>query len=167
MKAYMTNGTLDFLQKIIETHTGITFYLMTNSSGALAYYEEKKKKIFSSGRTYEILKNEGIMIQEGYIVMQTIPVTDDDQAVFEDRIKNNLLDKMPGLQAFRFLKPEKGNKYVILSQWKSVKDYDKWKQSHRFELAQQILSNKKPAYHGDIPFTTAYFIHQDEENKKS
>ncbi|WP_156288813.1 antibiotic biosynthesis monooxygenase family protein [Oceanobacillus salinisoli] len=165
MKAYMTNGTLDFLMKLQDKHPAINFFFMTNNGGALAYYEESEKQIFGAGRTYEVIKKSGELIQKGYVVMNTIAVMDDDHAVFEDRIKNNLLDKIEGVQAFRFLKPIKSNKYVVLTHWNSIADYEKWKESDRYKEAHQVLSVKLPAYYNDMPFTTTYFMHEEDTEK--
>ncbi|WP_085992781.1 antibiotic biosynthesis monooxygenase family protein [Oceanobacillus senegalensis] len=168
MHAHMTNGTLDFLKKLTESHPQMTFYFMTGSGGALAYYEDRNKKsIFSSGRSYEVLKEAGDLIQEGYVIMSTIPITEENQAAYEDRIKSNLQQVLPGSNAFRFLRPTKGNKYVVLIHWNTVSAYEIWKRSDNYDKTLQILASKKSAYHGDIPFTTSYHMHKDEAEKSS
>ncbi|MEK4801373.1 antibiotic biosynthesis monooxygenase family protein [Oceanobacillus sp. FSL K6-0118] len=162
MKAHMTNGTLDFLLKLEEKHPNISFHFMTSNSGALAYYENSDKKVFSAGRTYEIVKQSGNFIKKAYIVMNTITVYEEDQNVFEDRIKNRLVNKIDDCHAYRFLKPVKGNKFVILTVWKSVENYNNWKKSQRFQDAQKILHAETPAYPSDLPFTTSYFLYEKE-----
>lgn len=163
MRAYMTNGTLDFLMKLEEKHPKIAFYFMTSGGGALAYYEHEKKKVFSAGRAFEILNQSGDFIKKGFVVMNTITVYKEDQVVFEDRINHQYIPKLQGHHAFRFLKPVKGNEYVILTVWKTSNTYDIWKKSNLYEEADQIMKAKLPAYHSHRPFTTTYYLYNKEE----
>ncbi|MBY7143053.1 antibiotic biosynthesis monooxygenase [Virgibacillus sp. NKC19-3] len=167
MKAFMTIGTVDFLQKIAAKHEEIHIYFMNSKEGTLAYYEDESKNIFSSGKAYEIIIGSGYMEEKGYVVMNNIPVTDDGKAIFEDRFKNrqNVADKMPGFQAFRFLRPMKGNTYVVLTQWKSEKDFENWKNSEAFKKAHQGQASKPPAYFPNKPFITTYHMHEPEEDE--
>lgn len=165
MKAYMTNGTSEFLKKLKDKHPKITFYLMTSSTGSLAYYEGEKKKVFSAGREYEALIQTGELQEEGYVVMNNIPVTDDGRAPFEDRFKNrkNAVEDMPGFQAFRLLRPKKGNTYVVMTQWRSKSDFEYWKESDQFKQAHKDQATKPPAYFADRPFVTSYTMLVEEE----
>ncbi|RLL45024.1 antibiotic biosynthesis monooxygenase [Oceanobacillus piezotolerans] len=165
MKAYMTKGTVDFLVKLSKKHA-LDIYIMNNNEGGLAYYEDAKKSIFTTGKDYEIITQNGEMQAEGFVVMNNIPVTDDARAVFEDRFKarRSDVDSMPGFQAFRFLRPLKGNHYVVLTQWNSASDFDNWKNSETFQKAHQNQEVKKPAYYADRPFTTSYQMYVEEEN---
>ena len=167
MKAFMTNGTAEFLKKLRDKHSDIDFYLMTSPSGSLAYYEGDHKNVFSAGREYEALIQTGELHEEGYVVMNNIPVTDDGRAPFEDRFKNrkNAVDNMPGFQAFRFLRPKKGNTYVVLTQWRSVSDFENWKESEQFKKAHKDQAAKPPAYFADRPFITAYQMLEEEESE--
>ncbi|WP_449354101.1 antibiotic biosynthesis monooxygenase family protein [Virgibacillus natechei] len=165
MKAYMTIGTTDFLQKIAAKHQDIHFHLMNSNEGSLAYYEDESKNIFSSGKGYEIVIQNGHIEEEGYVVMNNIPVTEDGGSSFEERFKNrqNATDKMPGFQAFRFLRPLKGNTYVVLTQWRSEEDFENWKNSDAFKKAHQGQGTKPPAYFPDKPFITTYHMHDSEK----
>ncbi|MFD1850019.1 antibiotic biosynthesis monooxygenase family protein [Oceanobacillus bengalensis] len=165
MKAYMTNGTLDFLIKIKRKHA-LKLFLMKNNEGGLAYYEDNKKRIFSAGRGYEVVTQNGEIQEDGYVVMNNIPVTDDARAVFEDRFKKrrNDVESMPGFQAFRFLRPLKGNNYVVFTQWKSVRDFENWKNSSTFQKAHQDTATKNPAYYADRPFTKTFQMYVEEES---
>ncbi|PAV29280.1 antibiotic biosynthesis monooxygenase [Virgibacillus profundi] len=160
MKAYMTNGTVDFLEKLDEKYTDINFHLMTSNSGALAYYENDEKNVFSSGRAYEIIIRKGTIQEVGYVIMNNIPVTGDGRVPFEDRFKQrqNEVDMMPGFQAFRLLKPLKGNTYVVFTQWASVADFENWKNSDQFKKSHKGQTTKPPAYAADKPFITEYHM---------
>ncbi len=160
----MTNGTADFLKKLEEKHTDKQLWIMSSNSGSLAYYEDEKKSIFASGREYDILIHKGNLQEEGYVVMNNIPVTEEGQPVFEDRFKKRKheVDMMPGFQAFRLLKPKKGNTYVVFTQWKSVQDFENWKNSDQFKQSHKGQSTKPPAYFADRPFLTTYHMLSDE-----
>ncbi|WP_404458719.1 antibiotic biosynthesis monooxygenase family protein [Oceanobacillus kapialis] len=165
MNAYMTNGTIDFLLKLEEKHKDIDFYFMTSNSGALAYYEGNGKSIFNAGRDYDILLEKGAISEDGYVVMNNIPVVEDGQATFEKRFMQgeNNIDMMPGFHAYRFLKPLNGNTYVVFTQWRSAQDFENWKNSEHFKQSHKGQSTKPPAYYADKPFTTAYHMF-DKDN---
>ncbi|MFC4559169.1 antibiotic biosynthesis monooxygenase family protein [Virgibacillus kekensis] len=167
MNAYMTNGTFDFLKKIDDEHPEVDFYYMSGENSTLVYYESDGKSVFSSGRGYELVINNGDMKQSGYVVMNNIPVTDDGAPVFEDRFKKRQqnVDTMPGFQAFRLLRPKKGNTYVVLTQWASEKDFENWKNSDQFSKAHKDGGTKPPAYFADRPFVTTYRMVNPEDLK--
>lgn len=166
MKAFMTNGTLDVLKSIAKKHPDIDFYCMNSDTSSLAYYEDKVKNVFSTGRAYEVLITKGNIQEEGYIVMNNIPVTDEGQPIFEDRFKQRQdeVDSMPGFQAFRLLRPLEGNTYVVFTQWASEQDFTNWKNSDQFKESHKGQATKPPAYFADRPFITSYhMIDQEEE----
>lgn len=160
MEAYMTNGTLELIKKIIDEHPDIDFYLMDSGNSVLAYYENKNENVFASGRGYEVLLNNGTMKKKGFVVMNNIAVTEDGQAVFEDRFKqrSSTIASTPGFQAFRLLRPQEGNTYVVLTQWATIEDFDNWKNSDAFKKQHQHGGGetKPPAYFANKPFITSY-----------
>lgn len=157
----MTNGTLSFLIKLEEQHPEIDFYLMNSNTGSLAYYENKEKNVFSSGREYDVLVQSGDIQKKGHVVMNNIPVTDDDRPVFEDRFKQQqkAVDDAPGFLAFRLLRQKKGNKYVIFTQWATANDFENWKNSDQFAKAHKQQATKPAAYFPNKPFITTYHMH--------
>lgn len=165
MNAYMTIGTYDFLAKLQEKHPKIPFYFMAGSSGTLAYYEGSHKNIFAAGRAYEILETSGDIKEKGFVVMNNIPVTDEGTAMFEERFKQRQseLDKTAGFQAFRLLRPKKGNTYVAVTQWVSETDFDNWKNSDAFKKQHQAGPAKPPAFFADKPFITSYLMINAED----
>ncbi|AXI08734.1 antibiotic biosynthesis monooxygenase [Oceanobacillus zhaokaii] len=165
MKAFMTIGTIDFLLKLEGKYRDIQFYFMTNSENGAAYYENSSKNVFSAGREYEVVIETGKLKKEGFIVMNNIPVQEEEQPAFEYRFKNrkNAVDAMPGFEAFRLLRPVKGNTYVVLTQWHSSKDFDNWKNSEQFKQAHKNQSTKPAAYFPERPFVTAYQMYAEDE----
>ncbi|SES70056.1 Heme-degrading monooxygenase HmoA [Oceanobacillus limi] len=165
MKAYMTNGTGDFLEKLAKKHPQQTIHIMSSGAGSLAYYEGTNKELFVAGRTYEVLVEKGNIQEEGFVAMNNIPVTEEGRPVFEDRFKNRKheVDNMEGFQAFRLLRPVSGNTYVVLTQWKSEVDYDHWKNSGSFKKSHSESPTKPPAYFADRPFLTTYYMKKEDE----
>ena len=166
MKAYMTNGTVEFLLKLRKKNPEINLHLMHNSEGGIAYYENHEKKLFQSGREYEILMQTGDNLEEGFVVMNNIPVSDESKPGFEYRFKNrtNSVEGMPGFQAFRLLRPTKSNTYVVFTQWESAKDFENWKESEQFKEAHKNQSSKKPANFLERPFLTICNMYTEEED---
>lgn len=166
MKAYMTNGTIDFLQSIDKKHPEANLHLMTNSEGGIAYYEDNDTKLFSSGRNYEVILQTGEILEEGYVVMNNIPVADDSKPVFEHRFKNssNSVVDMPGFQAFRLLRPLQNNTYVVFTQWRSSADFDNWKDSDQFKSAHKNkTATKQPAHFSERPFLTTCTMFKEDK----
>ncbi|WP_067729785.1 antibiotic biosynthesis monooxygenase family protein [Oceanobacillus damuensis] len=167
MKAYMTSGTIDYLKGIDQEYPDLHLYLMTNSEGGIAYYENSEKKIFNAGRVFEVVMQTGEIQEEGYVVMNNIPVSDESKPGFEHRFKNrrNTVETMPGFQAFRLLKPLQGNTYVVFTQWGSVADFDNWKDSEQFKEAHKNQQAKQPAYTNERPFLTTCNMYIEDEDE--
>lgn len=170
MKAFMTGGTLDFLVKLAEKHKQLHFHLMINASSTLAYYEADGKSVFGAGRSYSILFESGSIQEEGYVVMNHIPLTEEGKPVFVDRFRQRQdnINAMPGFQAFRLLEPLKGNTYVIVTQWASKGHFENWRDSDEFTKSHHNSAVKPPAYFAKRPFVSTYKMVDEEEleNKK-
>lgn len=165
MWAFMTSGTYSFLKQIEEKEDQLNFYFMEGGTHVLAYYEsEQKKSVFAAGRSYEILFQTGHLSESGYVVMNNIPVTDDNRALFEDRFRNRSkkIEVMPGFVAFRLLKPLKDSTYIVLTQWERKKDYELWTESEQFKQAHDNKM-RKPAYFGNRPFLHTYYLIEEED----
>lgn len=162
MEAYMTNGTLSFLTKLAEKHPKIHFYFMENNSSTLVYYEGTKKRIFTAGRQFRAIDYRGDISESGFVMMEHIPVAPDSKPIFENsfsKVKQNITDSN-GFQALRFLKPRKGNIYIILVQWVQQSDFEEWVDQ------RPEMTVKSPAYFADKRFTTNYhMVEEDEENE--
>src|SRR5690625_7085312 len=92
MYAHMTTGTLSFLQKIVSKHALSNYFFMQQGLNTSIYYESNRKKtIFSSGRSYDILFSKGEFIDKGYITLDNIPVTDDSVKILEDQFIDNII----------------------------------------------------------------------------
>ncbi|MBS3680516.1 antibiotic biosynthesis monooxygenase [Ornithinibacillus massiliensis] len=156
MKAYLTNGTIDFLIKFAKKYPAIHFHFMNGPSNDIAYYEGTDQQIFQAGREYDVIVQSGDIMETGYVVLNNIPVIDEGRPLFEDNFKKRQkeVDSQPGFQAFRLLKPMSGNTYIVFTQWDSAQSYERWKNSEAFKKAH--AETKPPAYFADRPFVTTY-----------
>lgn len=168
MYAHMTTGTLSFLQKIVSKHALSNYFFMQQGLNTSIYYESNRKKtIFSSGRSYDILFSKGEFIDKGYITLDNIPVTEDSVKTFEAQFKDNNLPafSMPGFVAYRLLKPLKGNMYTILYAWESEMYYKYWKESEEYKRFLAQTETRLPAYFADRPFTQTFTIVEEDDYK--
>jgi heme-degrading monooxygenase HmoA len=166
MKAFMTNGTLDYLVKLTEKHNKLDFHLMINAASTLAYYEaSSKRSVFGAGREYVILLESGKILVDGYVVMNNIPLTEEGKPLFMDRFRQrqDVVNTIPGFQAFRLLKPTKGNTYVIFTQWASEACFEQWKESDEFATSHDNITVKPPAYFAKRPFVSKYRMVDEED----
>lgn len=165
MKAFMSRGTINFLETLEKKNTDIDFYLISSNDGGIAYYENSSKNIFSAGQAFEVLKAVGELSKEGYVVMNHLPVSEDSSSAFEYRMKqsNSGIEEMDGFQAWRFLRQEKTSKYVVLTQWKSIADFESWKNSEQFKKAHDSQKAKQPSYFMERPFViTGHMLEKEE-----
>lgn len=165
MKVFMTNGTLKFLKQLIDQHPKVTFFFMSNKQNTVAYYENSKKGIFAAGREYTAVLKKGSLLESGYVVINNIPIPGESQPIFEDHFKTTLrnLQHVEGCQAFRLLKPKRGDMYAVFTQWRSINDYEKWINSEEFTRVNRQISIKQPAYFGSRSFTNTYSMVLDED----
>ncbi|MBY0121115.1 antibiotic biosynthesis monooxygenase [Bacillus sp. S/N-304-OC-R1] len=166
MNIYMTSGTYDFLKRIKEKHSKETMLLMQNNEGAVLIHETLRKTVFSAPRSYDILKSEGLLENSGFLVLNHIPVMDDDKPVFEYRFKNDqsLINKQPGLLALRVLRPIKSNTYVILTLWKNEKLYLDWENTPSYQSLLQGAksSSAQPQIFTGASYTSKYYIPSED-----
>jgi|SRR5699024_6884735 len=166
MWAFMTTGTAHFLKKIADSHPKIDFFFMQRAASALVYYEDKRKKgVFVSGRSFEILSQHGNLSKKGFVVLDSIPVMEDGMAVFEDQTKKRLpiVVKQNGLVATRFLKQRKSNHYVILTHWKTEKHYMDWQKSDLYNQMDFANAARLPAYFAERPYSASYFMMEEDD----
>ncbi|KGX92620.1 hypothetical protein N781_14940 [Pontibacillus halophilus JSM 076056 = DSM 19796] len=162
MNVYMTKGTTDYLSKL-QANASESIWLMQNEDGALAYYEGDNNP-FQEPLTYEVVDHVNELKQEGYVVLNNIPVTDEGRPIFEDRFKNRAgaIEDTPGFQAIRILRPTGGDQtYVVFTQWKDELSFLDWKESQAFQKAHRNngpQSKEKPSYIAGPSYLTKYHM---------
>lgn len=153
MKIYMTTGTHDFLKTIKDEHPGEAMVLMQGEDGLLIH-ESEGDSVFSSPRTYDILDSSGELTEEGFVVCNNIPVTDEGRPLFEYRFTNRagLVEEVEGFISIRVLRPQSSDTYVIMTQWKDEKSFLGWQESNQYKKAhakrgtESGIDNKKDIF---------------------
>src|SRR5699024_6059366 len=115
--------------------------------------------------TYEMITRRGELHEKGFVSIETIPVSDDHQDIFEQRAEKMLetLQLAPGLRAIRFLKQHKKATFVILLQWRSEQDYRDWEKSPFYDRTNFVQQARLPAYFIERPFRVTYHMLDEEE----
>ncbi|WLV25513.1 antibiotic biosynthesis monooxygenase [Aciduricibacillus chroicocephali] len=165
MNSYMTNGTESYLKSLMVKHPELNFILMEEADTAVLYYEAENEEIFESGRSYEHVITSGELVQRGYVVINNIPVTEEGRPMFEERFRQRQqqVEKTPGFQAFRLLRPISGNTYAAFTQWQSKQDFENWTESAEFKQAHANRPPKPPAYYADRPYIKKYTVITQEK----
>lgn len=168
MWASFTSGTYPFLKQLAERHKKETFYFMRQANRTLAYYEHKRRRsIFVSGKTYQIIDRFGQLDKKGYVTMEHIPLTDDGVRIFEERVRQlfPILVKRTGVVAMRFLKQRKKHEYVLLTLWEKKRYKELWESSpfYKEENIQQFA--QLSAYFLERPFTNDYYMVDEEDEE--
>ncbi|MCQ6273408.1 antibiotic biosynthesis monooxygenase [Bacillus sp. V3B] len=141
MKMFFTNGTREYLKKIVEEHEDETLVLMQNEHASLLIHETVGDSLFKEPRKYEVVDASGQLTDVGFAVFNHIPVTDEGRPLFEYRFKNrdDLIEKQPGFIAIRVLRPLSSDTYIIFTLWENESSFKNWQTSNSFE---QVYSNK-------------------------
>ncbi|WP_312096360.1 hypothetical protein [Niallia sp.] len=132
MNIYLTSGTYDYLWKKYEDEfSKETLLLMQdiNSDRAILLHESQAPSFFKEPRSYDVLFTHGMLENKGFITMNHIPVSEENKPVFEHNMSKFFASNtITNLQATRFLRPRKGDTYIIFCLWEEKANYIKWKQ---------------------------------------
>jgi hypothetical protein len=165
-KFYITNGTFDFMKKFYyknkEKHN-LFLLLDGQKQDVTLFHESNQKTVFGNPRKYEVLQELGDFIQSGVIMIKHITVEKEDQAYFESRFESyvNQASLLRGLVSYRFLRPEKGIDYIVLTAWTKEIYAEMW------EIPSEFFIPSSQVLHGDffaVPtYTKKYWAPSDEE----
>lgn len=151
MNIYMTTGTYEFLKTKKDKHGQERMFLMQNPENSLLLHETNGKTVFNSPRKFEVIDSRGEILEDGFVVMNNIPVTEEGRPVFEYRFKNRagMVEREPGFIAIRVLRPLNSDTYVIFTEWESQIAFKNWQASSSFQQAHKnpgadhVDTNKK------------------------
>lgn len=173
MNFYITSGTYDFLEKLLNKYNDEKMVLMQNAQNSLLVHETTKKSVFGSPRKYEVIDGKGDLPDAGFIVFHNIPISDEGKPVFEYSFQNkkHLIERSPGINGIRLLRPKKGDTYIILTMWKDEKYYNNWKKTEDYKAVIAIQSSDNPLSSNNIfngaPYETKYTIPNDSTQNAS
>ncbi|MDQ0174777.1 antibiotic biosynthesis monooxygenase family protein [Bacillus chungangensis] len=171
MNMYMTTGTYAFLKKMQEKHPHQCLVLLENPSEALLLHETSQKTIFQQPRKYEIIDAKGKIDCLEYVVFNHIPVKDEGRPVFEYHLKgvSDSIQREPGFQAFRLLRPLKHDTYIIMTGWESEIAFRHWTNTPSFQAAYGNKQQLAPGENKHIMAGASYFSYyaapKEEDNE--
>ena len=127
----MTSGTPEYMESLKKKHSNENIYILYGKGNTVLIHETSGKPVFQVPRKYEILESLGQFSEEGYFVLQHIPVSDEGKSIFEYKYTNlsDTVKNEPGFIALRVLKPMKSDTYIILTEWSGPDSYKVWSQS--------------------------------------
>lgn len=168
MNTYITYGTINHLQNVKENHPDEKMLIMINEEDqALLLHEANGPSVFNEGRHYEILDQAGNLKESGFAVLNNIPVNDEGRPLFEYRFNNRArtIENETGFVAIRVLRPLNSDTYIILTLWKSEKDFLNWQNSKAYDQAHKKRGTSdgmdqqsifpRPSYVTKYSFTTS------------
>ena len=160
MNIFMTSGTPDFMTHLKDKYANELMIVMHGEGNSLLLHETEGKTVFQTPRRYEVIGSSGTFEDNGYFVLNNIPVTDEGRPIFEQQFKKraNMLDEEPGFIAFRLLRPLDSNMYIVMTEWSAAQYYTMWTNSSSF--AQAHLDDQSEAGIDNTPhlFTSAASI---------
>ncbi|WP_035512599.1 antibiotic biosynthesis monooxygenase family protein [Halalkalibacillus halophilus] len=146
---WITSGTYDYLKSLKAKDNSVV--VMEGEETAVAFKEGQEEAPFEEARHYEIVDEVGNLSDEGYVVLNNIPVTSEGRPLFEERFKDRAgtIENEEGFLAIRILRPTRNNTYVVFTEWDSEASFKKWRESQAFEKAHQKSgpdSGEKPSF---------------------
>jgi heme-degrading monooxygenase HmoA len=165
MNVYITVGTLGYLKTIKAKNSQESIAIMENDDTALLLHETEGETVFKEPRKYEVLDSSGSIGNEGFVVFNNIPVTDEGRPIFEYRFKNRAkqIENEPGFLAIRVLRPLSSNTYIVLTVWENETAFSNWKNSSSFKgahnkQAEEIGAQPQPQIFSSPSYTTKYTL---------
>ena len=143
MNFYMTSGTSDFLQKLIEKHPKEHLILLEGQGKAIVLHETTGKSIFSLPKNYEVADAFGELQQKGYFVLYHLSIEGDRRELFKQKflkVSEDTLKKDTSLISYRLLMPKKNSEHVLfISQWGGPASYEAWTHSTQYKTHFESL----------------------------
>ncbi|QOR67442.1 antibiotic biosynthesis monooxygenase [Cytobacillus suaedae] len=145
MKAFITFGTIDFLEKMKKANSAEEILLLQSEENSMLYHETEMASIFKEPKRFEVLLSKGTFPEKGFTTVNYIPVTEDSKPIFEHSFKNevNRLAQQEGFIALRFLRPIKGATYTVLTVWENELSYTVWHKSEEHKVFQSKIADQQ------------------------
>ena len=149
MNFYMTSGTADFLQKLIDKHPNENLILLEGQAKAVVLHETTGKSIFSLPKKFEVADSLGKLQQKGYFVLYHLSIEADRRDLFKQQFlkaSGDTLKNDTSLISYRLLMPKKNNEHIIfLSQWGGPASYEVWTNSAQYKNNFEPLFQISPS----------------------
>jgi heme oxygenase (mycobilin-producing) len=161
LKGFITFGTSDYLQKMKKANTTERILLLQSAENSMLYHETEKDSIFKEPKRYEVLVSKGTFPQKGFATVNNIPVTEESKPSFEYTFRNevNRLNQQEGFIALRFLRPLKGDTYIVVTLWENELSYTLWKNSDAYQVFNsKITDQQQKIVYPSPAYVKEYFI---------
>jgi heme oxygenase (mycobilin-producing) len=160
MNIYITIGTFEYLKGIEIKYSTESMVTMVNENGALLLHETSKPSVFKEPRKYEVLSSSGLIMEEGFVVMNHLPITEVSRPIFELQFKNLpcLVETEEGFTAIRILRPLSSYTYVILTIWENEITYEKRKSDLDSEINKRFENAIQSNMFTSAPYVSKYSI---------
>ena len=142
MNFYMTSGTGDFLQKLIEKHPNENLILLEGHGKAIVLHETTGKTIFSLPKKYEVADAFGDLQQKGYFVLYHLSIEGGRRDLFKQQFikASDTLKKDSSLISYRLLMPKKNSEHIVfISSWGGPASYEVWANSELYKTNFESL----------------------------
>ena len=85
MNFYMTSGTGDFLQKLIDKHPNENLIRLEGQGKAVVLHETTGKSIFSLPKNYVVADTFGNLQQKGFFAIYHMSIKEDRRDLFKQQ----------------------------------------------------------------------------------
>lgn len=137
MNFYVTSGTPDYMEKLVEKNAKHPLILLHGNGNSVVLHETDKKSIFAVPRNFEVIAEKGQFEQKGYFTFYNMPIMSDERPVFEKKALDAIssLNTNEGIIAYRLLRPIKADTYLFIIQWGGPATYEVWKNSNEYKTS--------------------------------
>ena len=154
MNLYITSGTFDYLRKTKKNAEHLL--LLTNPLKSSLIQESDGGTLFKSAQKYKVIESIGALRQEGYVLLNYIPVSAEGKEPFEFAF-HHALEKMNGIDGFhslRLCRPTESDTYLAITQWRDKETFLTWKKSPAYialfdQKAPSLAHSPQKLFTGD------------------
>lgn len=116
-----------------------------NNSSAEAWYAEELDESIKSEATHTVINKTGALPARSFIVCNNVPVLEEKQPQFEERFlqRAGKVEKEPGFEAIRILKPIHSDVNVIITFWRDASFFEDWQNSAAYKEAHKHRNTKQ------------------------
>jgi len=160
MNIYLTSGTPEFMNSVREKHAGEKMVVLHGEGNSVLLHETNGKTVFSTPRKYEVIDSSGEISEQGYFVLNNIPVTDEGRPIFEHRFSNRAraIENEPGFIAIRVLRPVNSDTYIILTEWTGPSSFEAWQTSQSYNKAHEKRGTEEGLDQRPNIFSSASYV---------
>ncbi|UTH13336.1 hypothetical protein [Macrococcus equipercicus] len=157
MFTYLTHGSEYYMQRLIDKHKDRTFLKFAGPEDIVLYEESTAKSVFSSPEAFEVVEADGTMTSDVPVLLRYFQVSDERRKVAESSLSRpaNFSD-YEGYQAYRLLRPLRGQTYCVVLQFSDESTLSDFKKSsvYRERYEDSVLKQYQTAdFISNIHFT--------------